>query len=171
MAALYLTHDNGILGKKGEALSFRRSRAEKAETIPPAMIEQVMVLGRGSVTTPALHLLLENDVPVHFIDERGRYKGSLTSGRGRGYAAKRLQFEAAASEERTLAVARSVVAGTPSGAWRGLAPQRIFPCSGGRCPLPGPSSRGRVDRPGIRSTRCSPLGTRCSCRTSWGRPV
>ena len=111
MAALYLTHDNGILGKKGEALSFRRSRAEKAETIPPAMIEQVMVLGRGSVTTPALHLLLENDVPVHFIDERGRYKGSLTSGRGRGYAAKRLQFEAAVSEERTLAVARSVVAG------------------------------------------------------------
>ena len=111
MAALYLTHDNGILGKKGEALSFRRSRAEKAETIPPAMIDQVMVLGRGSVTTPALHLLMENDVPVHFIDGQGRYKGSLTSGRGRGYAAKRLQFEAAFSPEKTLRIARSVVAG------------------------------------------------------------
>ena len=79
MAALYLTHDNGILGKKGEALSFRRSRAEKAETIPPAMIDQVMVLGRGSVTTPALHLLMENDVPVHFIDGKGRYKGGFSS--------------------------------------------------------------------------------------------
>lgn len=111
MVALYLTHDNGILGKKGEALSFRRSREEKAETIPPSMIDQVVVLGRGSVTTPALHLLMENDVPVHFIDGRGRYKGSLTSGRGRGYAAKRLQFEAAFSPEKTLRIARSVVAG------------------------------------------------------------
>ena len=48
MVALYLTHDNGILGKKGEALSFRRSREEKAETIPPSMIDQVVIWGEAA---------------------------------------------------------------------------------------------------------------------------
>lgn len=111
MVTLYLTHEDGMLGRRNEALYFRRSRSEKAETIPAPMLNQVVVLGRGSVSTPALHLLMEKNIPVHFVDGRGQYKGSLTSGRGRGYAAKRLQFEAASSPEATLRFARSVVAG------------------------------------------------------------
>ena len=100
-----------MLGKKGEALSYREIRGGKAETIPPHRVDEVVLLGRGSVSTSALHLLMDRNIPVHFIDSRGHYKGSLTSGRGRGYATRRLQFEAAYSPDKSLEIIRSVVMG------------------------------------------------------------
>nr|WP_321500800.1 CRISPR-associated endonuclease Cas1 [uncultured Dethiosulfovibrio sp.] len=111
MVTLYITHDKGILGKNGGALSFREVRGGKEELIPPHLVDDVVLMGRGSISTSAIHLLMEQNIPVHFIDGSGHYKGSLTSGRGRGYAIKRLQFDAAQDEEKSLIIARKVVSG------------------------------------------------------------
>jgi len=109
MVTIFVTHDNGMLGKKGNAVSFRKERGGSAELVPVGVVDDVILLGKGSISTPALHLLMEEDIPVHFIDGGGKYKGSLTSGRGKGYALKRLQFEAADSYEFTVRFVQSVV--------------------------------------------------------------
>jgi len=111
MVTLYITHEKGMLGKKGGALSFRKVRGGTAELIPPHLVDDVVLMGRGSVSTSALHLLMDQNIPVHFIDGSGHYKGSLTSGRGRGYAIKRLQFDAVQDEGQSLAIVQGIVAG------------------------------------------------------------
>ncbi len=111
MVTLYVTHDNGMLGKSGEALAYRMERGGKAEIVPVFTVDGVVILGRGSVSTSALHLLMDENIPVHFIDGSGRYKGSLTSGRGRGYAIRRRQFDAAESCDATIRFIRAIIAG------------------------------------------------------------
>jgi CRISPR-associated protein Cas1 len=111
MVTLYVSHDDGILGRRGDALFYKKGRSGDGETVPIHIVDNIVILGKGSVSTPALHFIMENDIPLHFIDSAGRYKGSLTSGRGRGYSIRRLQLNAAFSEESVLRIARSIVAG------------------------------------------------------------
>lgn len=82
MATLYLTHDSGILGRKGTALTWGE-RSGPRNTIPSTSVEDVIVLGNGTVSTQAIRLLLEQDVPLHYLNGSGRYLGSLTSGKNR----------------------------------------------------------------------------------------
>jgi CRISPR-associated protein Cas1 len=120
MPTLYITRENGTLGRKGEALAWRPQDGETAHTIPLGQVEDVVVLGQGNVTTQALHSLMDADIPVHYVDAGGRYKGSLTSGRGRGYAIRRLQYEAAESPGMCLALGRNFIAGKLLGQRRTL---------------------------------------------------
>jgi CRISPR-associated protein Cas1 len=80
----------------------------------------VVVLGQGNVTTQALHALMDADVPVHYVDARGRYKGSLTSGRGKGYAVRQLQYAAADDLSACLALAKNFIVGKLLGQRRTL---------------------------------------------------
>jgi CRISPR-associated protein Cas1 len=83
-------------------------------------VEDVVVLGQGNVTMQALHALMDADVPVHYVDAGGRYKGSLTSGRGRGYAVRRLQYAAADDPNMCLALGQNFIAGKLLGQRRTL---------------------------------------------------
>jgi CRISPR-associated protein Cas1 len=83
-------------------------------------VEDVVVLGQGNVTTQALHALMDADVPVHYVDSGGRYKGSLTSGRGRGYAVRRLQYAAADDLNTCLALGQTFIGGKLLGQRRTL---------------------------------------------------
>ncbi|MDR1580423.1 MAG: CRISPR-associated endonuclease Cas1 [Synergistaceae bacterium] len=111
MPTLYVSHEDGILGQRGDALFYKKGRNGPGETIPIHIVDGVVVMGKGSVSTPALHFIMENDIPLHFIDSSGRYMGSLTSGRGRGYLVKKRQFDAAANGKTVAAIARSIAAG------------------------------------------------------------
>jgi CRISPR-associated protein Cas1 len=111
VVTLYISHDDGILGRRGDALFYKKNRSGQGEYIPTHIVDDVVVLGMGSVSTHALHMMMENNIPVHFIDLGGRYKGSVTSGRGRGYAIRRLQMNAAADDKAVLRIARSIVSG------------------------------------------------------------
>lgn len=109
MVTLYISHDSGKLGKHGEALSFSYTRGKQNENIPIHLIDDVIILGRGSISTPALHLLMDKNIPVHFISGNGQYKGSITSAHGVRYAVRREQFNAASSPQHTLEIARNIV--------------------------------------------------------------
>ena len=52
---IYLTQDDGVLGRNGEGFSWRRNRKEPAEKIPNTNLGDVVVVGNGSISTPALH--------------------------------------------------------------------------------------------------------------------
>jgi CRISPR-associated protein Cas1 len=122
MPTLYITRENGILGRKGDALCWRSRQGQEgpARTIPLGQVEDVVVLGQGNVTTQALHALMDADVPVHYVDAGGRYKGSLTSGRGKGYSVRKLQYAAADEPDVRLALARNFIAGKLLGQRRTL---------------------------------------------------
>lgn len=110
MPSLYLTHDTGILGRKGPALTWGERSGSK-KTIPATSVEDVIVLGNGSVSTQAIRLLLEQDVPLHYLSGCGRYLGSLTSGKTRGRQLRKKQEEAAASPSGCLLIAKGCVVG------------------------------------------------------------
>jgi CRISPR-associated protein Cas1 len=120
MPTLYITREDGTLGRRGEALCWRPKREDPSQTIPLNQVEDVVVLGQGNVTTQALHVLMDADVPVHYVDAGGRYKGSLTSGRGKGYAVRKLQYEAAEDPDACLSMARSFIVGKLLGQRRTL---------------------------------------------------
>lgn len=108
---IYLTQDDGVLGRNGEGFSWRRNRKEPAEKIPNTNLGDVVVVGNGSISTPALHLLMDRNIPVHFVSAGGRYKGSLTSGMGHGYELRRAQYDSALSADWSLDFARAFVVG------------------------------------------------------------
>ena len=110
MPTLYLTHDNGLLGRKGTALTWGERSGTKS-TIPASSVEDVVVLGNGSVSTQAIRLLLEQDVPLHYLNGSGWYLGSLSSGKNRGRNLRKKQEESAASPDAALPVARGCVVG------------------------------------------------------------
>ncbi len=110
MATLYLTHDSGILGRKGTALTWGE-RSGPRNTIPSTSVEDVIVLGNGTVSTQAIRLLLEQDVPLHYLNGSGRYLGSLTSGKNRGRNLRKKQEECASSPGASLPLARGCVVG------------------------------------------------------------
>lgn len=109
MPPLYIT-------TQGARLRYRRRRLvvdkddETITSVPAVHVDEVLILGNVSVTTPALSFLLGNDVPTTFMTVRGRYKGRLVGPLG-GHGALRLrQYARAMDEAWALRAARAIVA-------------------------------------------------------------
>ena len=117
MATLYLTEQYSLVKIEGEALrvqfpSDRESRqAGKVVRVPLAKVEQVLVLGDITLTTPALHALLERRIGVHYLSARGRSYGALTADWGKNSGVRLAQYALFGDAARRFAVARQCVAG------------------------------------------------------------
>ncbi|MBK9715725.1 MAG: CRISPR-associated endonuclease Cas1 [Kouleothrix sp.] len=117
MATLYLTEQYSVVKIEGEALrvQFPTDRASKQAgkvvRVPLAKVEQVMVLGDITLTTPALHALLERRIAVHYLSARGRSYGSLTADWGKNSGVRLAQYALFGDPARRFAVARQCVAG------------------------------------------------------------
>ncbi|MEZ4867307.1 MAG: type I-D CRISPR-associated endonuclease Cas1d [Caldilineaceae bacterium] len=83
MTTLYLTEPYSVVNKDGETLTVKipanqeTGAAARKVTIPLMKVEQVVVLGDSTVTTPALLALLDQNADVCFCDFWGRFKGRL----------------------------------------------------------------------------------------------
>jgi CRISPR-associated protein Cas1 len=117
MATLYLTEQYSVVKIEGEALrvQFPAERASKQAgkvvRVPLAKVEQVMVLGDITLTTPALHALLERRIAVHYLSARGRSYGSLTADWGKNSGVRLAQYALFGDRARRFTVARQCVAG------------------------------------------------------------
>jgi CRISPR-associated protein Cas1 len=109
MPPLYVT-------TQGAKLRYRRRRLvvekddEVIASVPSIHVDEVLVMGNVSVTTPALGFLLGNDLPVTFMTIRGRYKGRLVGPSGGQGRLRLRQYARALDEAWALATARSIVA-------------------------------------------------------------
>lgn len=100
-----------MLGRKGNALTWGERKGPK-NTYPSSSVDDVVVLGNGTVSTQAIRLLLENDVPLHYVSGSGKYLGSLTTAATKkGKMLRKKQEEAAGSQEKCIPLARGVVVG------------------------------------------------------------
>jgi CRISPR-associated protein Cas1 len=117
MATLYLTEQYSVVKIEGEALrvQFPTDRSSRAPgrvvRVPLAKVEQVMVLGDVTLTTPAIHALLERRIAVHYLSARGRSYGALTADWGKNSGVRLAQYTLFCDAARRFGVARQCVAG------------------------------------------------------------
>jgi CRISPR-associated protein Cas1 len=84
MATLYLTKQHSLVKKDGDTLVVHMPADEAAGTpkskqrIPLMKIDQVVVQGDATITSPALRALLEQGIDVCFLTYHGRFVGRLT---------------------------------------------------------------------------------------------
>ncbi|PDW01384.1 hypothetical protein CJ255_19240 [Candidatus Viridilinea mediisalina] len=113
MATLYLTEQYSLVKLEGEALRVAPSggKAGQVVRVPLNKVEQIMVLGEVTLTTPVLHALLERRIPVHYLTAYGRSRGSLVADWGKNSGVRLAQYAICCDSERSFAVAKQCVAG------------------------------------------------------------
>lgn len=79
--------------------------------VPLRRVSQVVLVGRIGATTPALHALLEREIPLNFLSSRGEFLGRLVGARGLNLPLRKSQFQRDNDEDFCLALARSVTEG------------------------------------------------------------
>ena len=104
---LYVQAPGAKLRKSGERLIVETE--EDSMEVPMIDVSQVVLLGPVSVTTPALHSLMNSETPVSWFSTGGWFMGH-TTGTGNGNVAVReAQYRCAFDEDRCLAISRSLV--------------------------------------------------------------
>src|SRR5438876_6523482 len=87
MAIVYLTEQQAWVGREGDCLIVHipenngdgnKARRERKMTVPLFKVEEVMVIGDITVTTPALASLLGSKIQVTYLSKYGQYLGSLS---------------------------------------------------------------------------------------------
>jgi CRISP-associated protein Cas1 len=88
MAIVYLTEQQAWVGREGDCLivhipernedGSRKGKQERKMTVPLFKVEEVMVLGDITLTTPALASLLGAKIQVTYLSKYGQYLGSLS---------------------------------------------------------------------------------------------
>jgi len=86
MATLYLTEQRSIVKKDGDTLVVHipadkeRGTEKRTVRVPLIKVDQVVVQGDSTVTTPALLALLEQRADVCFCSYYGQFRGRLAPG-------------------------------------------------------------------------------------------
>ncbi len=117
MTTLYLTEPYSVVSKDGETLTVKipankeTGAAARKVTIPLPKVEQVVVLGDSTVTTPALVALLEQNADVCFCDFWGQFKGRLAPPVTKNVFVRTAQFRQHENYRQRVALAARFVRG------------------------------------------------------------
>ncbi|MEM1253273.1 MAG: CRISPR-associated endonuclease Cas1 [Cyanobacteria bacterium P01_H01_bin.21] len=114
MATLYLVHQGTKLRKDHGRFVVEPPRREKNEPtveIPVLEVERVLVLENVQLSTAAMSVCLQEQIPVVFLTQMGQYKGHLWSGDFCDLAVEAAQYGRRKNHEFQLKMARQIVAG------------------------------------------------------------
>lgn len=110
MVTLYLNEQESIVKKRAEYLIVQYPDKHTVE-VPLIKISQVVVSGNVTMTTPALHSLLEAGIEVCFLSMYGQFRGRLSPPMAKNALLRREQYRAHVDPQRTLEVAQACVKG------------------------------------------------------------
>lgn len=79
--------------------------------LPIHKVDQIILIGRVGVTTPALHKLLELNIPLIFLNSGGKYIGQVAPALSRNLPLRQQQYRQNDDPDFTISFAKSVVAG------------------------------------------------------------
>ncbi len=105
---LYVQSPGAYLRKSGDRLIVETK--EEVIEVPLIEVSQVALFGPVSVTTPALHELMRDEIPVSWFSTGSWFLGHTTSTRNGNVAVREAQYRAAFDERRCLAFSRDLVA-------------------------------------------------------------
>ena len=110
MKTLYLNEQQSIVKKRDEYLLITYPDKRKTE-IPLIHVSQVVVSGDITLTTPALHALLERGIDISFLSLYGHFRGKLQPPIAKNAAIRSAQFRVHADQQQALQVAQACVRG------------------------------------------------------------
>lgn len=92
MSTIYLDEQGSEVKKKGELLIIEKDDKTIAE-IPLAQVDRIVIIGNIQISTPALALLLDKEIPVSFVTTYGNYRGKLKPPTHKNIALRLKQYE------------------------------------------------------------------------------
>lgn len=110
MATLYLNEQQSIIKKRDGYLIVQYPDKQKKE-VPLINVSQVVVSGDITLTTPALHCLLERGIEVCFLSLYGQFRGRLSPPIAKNAALRRDQYCMHADPQKALFIAQACVRG------------------------------------------------------------
>jgi len=110
MPVLYLIEQGSRLHKDGELFTVTKDD-EVLQKIHAIEVEQVIVLGNVSLTTPVIDYLLQQGIDCVFCNKYGKFHGRLISTETRLGLLRLRQAEAIIDGDKKLAIAKSFVSG------------------------------------------------------------
>jgi len=117
MATLYLTEQRSFVRKDGDTLvvnipANKEKGTEKRKVrVPLIKVDQVVVMGDSTISTPALLALLEQKADICFCSYYGNFRGRLEPGFSKNSLLRIEQYRAHDDPARSLPLARSFVRG------------------------------------------------------------
>lgn len=108
MPPLYITTQGAKLRYRKRRLVVEKDDQEIA-ALPAVHVDQVLIFGNVSLTTPALSYLLQKEIDTVFLTLRGRYKGRLVGPTGGNGRLRLRQYERALDADWALETARAIV--------------------------------------------------------------
>ncbi len=117
MTTLYLTEPYSTVRKDGDTLTVtipenKETGAEKRTVrVPLLKVEQVVVMGDSTVTTPALLALLEQNAEICFCNYWGKFQGRLAPEVSKNVFVRTAQFRTHEDYRRRVALAARFVRG------------------------------------------------------------
>jgi CRISP-associated protein Cas1 len=110
MSIIYIVSDYGRLIKKGEVLELRKEESV-LKTIFPFKTEQLVVMGKIEITSPALNFLMRHNIDTVFLSSNGRFSGKITFQASKNVFLRKRQFEALSDNNFRLKIAKAIVRG------------------------------------------------------------
>ncbi|HEU5374795.1 MAG TPA: type I-D CRISPR-associated endonuclease Cas1d [Ktedonobacteraceae bacterium] len=110
MATLYLNEQQSIVKKRDGYLIVQYPDKRKVE-VPLIKVTQVVVSGDITLTTPALHTLLEMGIEICFLSLFGHFRGRLSPPTARNALIRREQYRAHIDKHKALLIAQACVRG------------------------------------------------------------
>lgn len=117
MSTLYLMQQYSVIQVEDETLRVKcpndkeRKKPGQVLRVPVEKIDQVMVFGDITFTTPALHLLLKRRIPIHYLSVYGTSYGTLAADPGKNSGVRLAQYALYGDLARRFEVARQCIAG------------------------------------------------------------
>jgi CRISPR-associated protein Cas1 len=119
LKTLYIQEQGSSLRKTGERLLVEDKQGQTLMDIPAEKVQQIVIMGNCSVTTPAMILCLGKGIPITFLSNRGHYYGRLVSTQNSTAEILLQQVKTYQTESFRLELARQFVRGK-------LHNQRVF---------------------------------------------
>ncbi len=114
MSTLYLVEQGATLRKEQGRFIVKSSGQETAgdpTEIPIEEVDRVLVFGNIQLSTSAIGVCLEQQIPVIFLSQLGEYKGHLWSSENCNLQLQSVQFRQFESPEFQISIARQIILG------------------------------------------------------------
>lgn len=107
---VYVTTQGARVVREGRHLLVTKG-SDVCHTLFVSRLEQLVLCGNITLTTPALDVLMREEVDTVFLRQDGRYRGRLASSESKNVYLRKRQFQLCDDPQFCLEVARSIVRG------------------------------------------------------------
>ena len=110
MSDVYILSNVGKLGKRDETLIFSKPDGT-TQVLFPFKVEQLMLIGKVSISGDALRMLSKYRIPVSFISTNGYFNARLVYANNKNMFLRQQQYRLMDNPAQPLQVAKGIVIG------------------------------------------------------------